>query len=484
MACVTPLRRVADRAITTVDGLGPPGAALVDALTAAGASQCGFCTPGIVVRLAALGANPTTAQVESGLLAHLCRCTGWRTIVDAAIVHAGEGSPVAGGAAVPVRGSGLRRDLDAAGRRAALEGGTVQLVGADVTLGRAPFASDTAPQGCLVAVPDRAGGWQTGPTVGSAQAAVGRLQGRRSGQPLTYPLQVPPGDWAVTLRTTWVEPAYLEPDASWCEPGGEPTSAAANGGAFGAKSPSPVAAAARRLADLHGRPVLAVVSREDVVRLGPKRPPIGAGIRADGTGTIRVAATLGIAAAIGSVAPGLSVEEVDVVGPPTAAGIRAAGWAEALILEAAVRADRVTATEGRLGEATISGPSGATAQARVEVDEVGAPSGVRVLLRCGDPLDVAVVRSYAIGAVHMALGWVCSEGIALDAEGVPEDLTIRSFGILRARDTPPVRIDLDSSGVGEEPVAGSDVVFAAVAAATWIAQGVPELWPTRRGSYR
>jgi len=491
VACVTPLRRVADRAITTVDGLGPTGAALVDALTAAGASQCGFCTPGIVVRLAALGANPTTEQVESGLLAHLCRCTGWRTIVDAATGQAGgaprpavgEGSPVAGGAA-PVRGSGLRRDLDAASRRAALEGGSVQLVGADVTLGRAPFASDTAPQGCLVAVPDGAGGWQTGPTVASARAAVGRIQGRRSGQLLTYPLHVPPGDWDVTLRTTWVEPAYLEPDASWCEPGGEPTSAAANGGAFGAKSSSPVAGAARRLADLHGCPVLAVLSREEVVRLGPKRPPIGAGIRADGTGTIRVAATVGIAAAIGSVAPGLSVEEVDVVGPPTAAGIRAAGWAEALILAAAVRADRATATEGRLGEATISGPSGATAQARVEVDEVGAPSEVRVLLCCGDPLDVAVVRSYAIGAAHMALGWVCSEGIALDAHGEPEDLTIRSFGILRARDTPPVQIDLDPSGVGEEPVAGSDVVFAAVAAATWIAQGVPELWPTRRGSYR
>ncbi|HNL88540.1 MAG TPA: hypothetical protein PKH05_05715, partial [Nitrospira sp.] len=46
-----------------------------------------------------------------------------------------------------------------------------------------------------------------------------------------HPLTVPEGDWAAVLRTTWVEPAYLEPDASWCEPGGEPVTALANGGA-------------------------------------------------------------------------------------------------------------------------------------------------------------------------------------------------------------------------------------------------------------
>ena len=49
----------------------------------------------------------------------------------------------------------------------------------------------------------------------------------------------------------------------------------------------------------------------------------------------------------------------------------------------------------------------------------------------GDPLDETVLRSYVTGAAHMALGWVCSEGIAVDEDGVPEDLTIRSFGILR-----------------------------------------------------
>ena len=54
----------------------------------------------------------------------------------------------------------------------------------------------------------------------------------------------------------------------------------------------------------------------------------------------------------------------------------------------------------------------------------------------GDPLDAIVLRSYCLGAAHMALGWVTSEGLAVDADGAPHDLTIRSFGILRAIETP------------------------------------------------
>ena len=80
----------------------------------------------------------------------------------------------------------------------------------------------------------------------------------------------------------------MEPDASWCAPGGEPASPFGNGGAFGGKLRSPVAGDARRLADGHGRPVRVLWSREDVVRRGPKRPPVAAGIAADGTGVLRV----------------------------------------------------------------------------------------------------------------------------------------------------------------------------------------------------
>ena len=85
----------------------------------------------------------------------------------------------------------------------------------------------------------------------------------------------------------------------------------------------------------------------------------------------------------------------------------------------------------------------------------------------GDPLDEVVLTSYAIGAAHMALGWVLTEGIAVDPDtGEVHDLTIRSFGIIRAKDMPPVHVEIvDDPGA---PLGGaSDAVFAAVAAATW-----------------
>ena len=287
------------------------------------------------------------------------------------------------------------------------------------------------------------------------------MQGRRTTASAEPPLELPDGDWAVTLRTSWVEPAYLEADATWCEPGGEPASTLANGGAFGAKVDSPLGAVARRLADEHGRPVRVLWSREDAVRFGPKRPPIAAGIRADGTGVVRVVRTSGIADAIHAVLPEVDVEEVDVTGPPTSAHLRAAGWAEAAVLRAAV--------EG--GPVRIESPDGGRAEATI-VD-----GRIRVSVDAGEPLDEVVLRSYAIGAAHMAYGWVTSEALTVDADGVVHDLTIRSFGVPRAVDTPPIDVDV-VAGDGP-PVNGSDAVFAAVAAAVWLHQGGPTDWPTR-----
>jgi CO/xanthine dehydrogenase Mo-binding subunit len=284
---------------------------------------------------------------------------------------------------------------------------------------------------------------------------------------------VPAGDWAITLRTTWVEPAYLELDASWCRPGEEPSTPLGNGGAFGGKLASPAAGAARALADQHGRPVRVLLSREDAVRLGPKRPPLAAGVRDDGTGVVRVVRTPGISDAIRAVAPGLEVEEVEVPGPPTSCAVRASGSAEALVLLAALAGPPVR----------ITAPGGGVASATVGVDTEGRPVSVEVEVACGDPLDEVVLRSYATGAAHMALGWVGSEAISIDASGLPQDLTVRSFGILRARDTPPIDVTIDRSGATLPPVNGSDAVFAAVAAATWIAQGLPQDWPTRRGRF-
>jgi xanthine dehydrogenase small subunit len=454
VACVTPVRRVRGREITTPDHL-PDAGVWADAFCAAGGSQCGFCTPGIIARLAALREKAPDAgsgQVEQALLAHLCRCTGWRTILDAWDAY-GTDRP--------------ERDLDAAAARATLEGGVPQRLDPEVALGRAGFADDTAPEGALVAVLDPDGSWTLGESVAAARAAAGKVQGRHTTADSEPPIPVPEGDWALTLQTSWVEPAYLETDASWCEPGGEPASAAGNGGAFGGKAESPLPDVARRLAGEQGQPVRALYSREDTVRLGPKRPPLAAGVRADGTGVVHVARTPGIADAIGSVAPGLEVVEVDVAGPPTSTALRGAGWAEVTALLLGLAG---TDAEGWVGPVTQR--DGGTARARV-----GDGGAIHVEVDAGDPLDEVALRSYCVGAAHQGASWVTSESITVDADGTVHDLTIRSFGVLRAVDTPPIHVDVVA---GEGPaVPVSEAVFASVAAAVWLHQGRPPVWPTR-----
>ena len=451
VACVTPVRRVRGRSVTTVDGLDD-AAAWAEAFCATGASQCGFCTPGIIVRLAGLRDRRPDAghdDVEQALLAHLCRCTGWRTILDAWDAHGNTAPP---------------RDLDAAARRAAMEGGRPQRVDPAVALGRAGFADDTAPAGSLVAVLDPDGRWTLGESVAAARSAAGTVQGRRTTTDARPPIPVPDGEWEVTLQTSWVEPAYLETDASWAEPGGTPADPLANAGAFGGKADTAVTAAATELAVEHQRPVRVLYRREDTVRLGAKRPPLAAGLRADGTGIVRVARTPGVRQVIEAVLPLVTVEEVDLPGPPTSLAIRGAGWAEATVLALALT-DR---PDGHVG--AVTAPGGGTASAHID------DGRVHIAVDAGEPLDEVVLRSYCIGAAHQALSWVTSEALTVDDAGTVHDLTIRSFGILRAVDTPPIDVELVATGGPAVPV--SDAVFAAVAAAVWLHQGRPPTWPT------
>jgi CO/xanthine dehydrogenase Mo-binding subunit len=167
-------------------------------------------------------------------------------------------------------------------------------------------------------------------------------------------------------------------------------------------------------------------------------------------------------------------EEIDLLGPPTSADIRAAGWAEAAVLRA-VLDERANESEDRIKPASrtvsILAPNGARAQASIDVDGI-----VHVEVWCGAVLDPIVLRSYVIGASHMATGWVRSEGLAVDSDGVIGDLTIRSFGVLRSSDTPQVEVTLHDED--SEPINGSDAVFAAVAAAVWLAEGCVTDWPT------
>jgi len=356
------------------------------------------------------------------------------------------------------------------------------MVGPQVALGAGGFADDTAPGGALVAVPDASGGFSIGESLAEARANARKVQGRNTSLELRHPLEVPEGDWALTLRTTFVEPSYLEPDASWCEPGCEPSSPLANGGAFGGKLDSPVGEVARTLANEHGRAVRVLFAREDVARIGPKRPPIAAALREDGSGVMRVARTPGSKGfekwvrVVNSVLADVVVEEVAVAGPRVAPDLRAAGWAEAAVLGACLGAR----SEGRTGTGhrlTIVSPDGARATAMI--DDSG---NVWLWLAAGEVLDEVVLRSYAIGAAHQALGWVTSEGVAVGDDGEVLDLTIRSFGVITARDMPQVNVEIEKHDIAA--VRAGDAAFAAVAAAAWLAGGLEPAWPLARGSRR
>jgi carbon-monoxide dehydrogenase small subunit len=74
--------------VVTVEGLRD-GAALhrvQEAFVTAGAVQCGFCTPGLVVATADLlerSPNPSDDEIREALSGNLCRCTGYQKIFDA-----------------------------------------------------------------------------------------------------------------------------------------------------------------------------------------------------------------------------------------------------------------------------------------------------------------------------------------------------------------------------------------------------------------
>ncbi len=507
VSCVTPARRVAGRNIVTLEGLDNDDRdRWAQAFCDTGASQCGFCTPGIVMRFAGLEAKADEraavdeAAVARSLAAHLCRCTGWRSIIDAWDAAAPGDTPVA------IRTGELDSDADdaraPAQERALLEGGVPQQTGPEVALGRGGFADDTAPDDALVAVLNADDEWVVAESRAEARVLAGKRQGRRTTASAAVPLSLPEGDWLRTLQTSWVEPAYLETDASWCEPGGAPSSTLANGGAFGSKVDSEVREVAQRLAEEHGRPVRVLYSREDAVRRGPKRPPVAAGIRADGSGVLRIGVGRGfgsgegpnegdgppewfggLVAQVAQVAPGLSVEAVAIAGPATSAAIRGVGWVEAAVLQAALDpADPAGSDDDGFGPWVVSPAAGA---ARARLTGADGEPVIAVEVDAGEVLDPVVLNSYCQGAAHMAWSWVTSESLFVDPEGAVHDLTIRSFGVVGAAGTPSIEVtlapDAGPMASGRAPgtsVNGSDTVFAAVAAEVWRASGWAPEWPT------
>jgi aerobic carbon-monoxide dehydrogenase small subunit len=87
-ACLVAAGQAQDATIETVEGLaGPEGLhPLQEAFVAAGAVQCGFCTPGLLVAaddLLRRRPHPTDLEIREALAGNLCRCTGYEKILAA-----------------------------------------------------------------------------------------------------------------------------------------------------------------------------------------------------------------------------------------------------------------------------------------------------------------------------------------------------------------------------------------------------------------
>ena len=238
----------------------------------------------------------------------------------------------------------------AGGRRAALEGGDGP-GGRDRRWPSAVAASPTtAPRPtpwwpCPTA---RAAGWWPRRSA-EARTLAGQGPGPQlDGGRRAIPWSCPPGTWDLVLRTTFVEPAYLEPDASWCAPGGVAGQPAGQrgglrgeGGLAGGRSGP---AAGRRAGTLRagraGPGGRGPAGAQATARWRPACGPTGAGCcgwpRTPGSG---VPGRLGGGGGVGG--PGLWWSRRSRwPGPPVSGGLRGAGWAEATVLLAALEARR------------------------------------------------------------------------------------------------------------------------------------------------
>jgi len=137
-SCLVAVGQIEGQAITTVEGL-PTRAPIFDRLQNAflrhGAAQCGICTPGMLVSATALlehNSHPTQAEVKDALGGVLCRCTGYRKIINAVLdVH-----PTIENETLPATGKAVGQRL-------------IRLDGLRKVNGTEIFGADEAPANCL-----------------------------------------------------------------------------------------------------------------------------------------------------------------------------------------------------------------------------------------------------------------------------------------------------------------------------------------------
>ena len=87
-SCLTAVGTIAGREVTTIEGFRETEryGILAGAFAEAGAVQCGYCTPGMLMAAEALlrkNPRPTEAEIRAAISGNLCRCTGYNMIVQA-----------------------------------------------------------------------------------------------------------------------------------------------------------------------------------------------------------------------------------------------------------------------------------------------------------------------------------------------------------------------------------------------------------------
>ncbi len=167
-ACLAPLGQVEGRSVTTVEGLSNGTlSALQASFLAHGAAQCGICTPGMLVAATALLARtprPDEQQTLDALGGVLCRCTGYRKIVEA-VVEAWRFEDRRTSAAGPIPASGpVGRSVP-------------RLDGVDKVTGRDRFGADITPAGALSVLAIRSPHWHAQFEIGD----IGDFLARRPG---------------------------------------------------------------------------------------------------------------------------------------------------------------------------------------------------------------------------------------------------------------------------------------------------------------
>lgn len=140
-ACMVPFAQVAGRHVTTVEGLADNAALsrLQEAFDAEGATQCGICTPGMLMAAVELlrhknGALVTEEEVNDAIGGVLCRCTGYRNIVSAILTASNAGVPLSNEG--PVTGTAVGSRMN-------------RIDGPPKLTGKAKFGADAAPEESL-----------------------------------------------------------------------------------------------------------------------------------------------------------------------------------------------------------------------------------------------------------------------------------------------------------------------------------------------